>query len=305
MRGHIIGALAAALCASCGGQVDEAESTWPKTGCPPGTELVGGRCQVREVFVPGGTFVMGRGDCAVAGVHQVPPDFNDCPLADAPHEVFVAPFWIEATALTRAHGQDDPDCPSQELECAKESAYFPFTGSVDIAMPNFDGPGSLSPGDQACAKEGKRHITEAQWEWAATWGGTRTYPWGENEPTCELANIDPTRCKPKVPYSAIPELSAAGSYPPSPEGIYDLIGNAGEVVGVSPDAYTGGYTALPTTPTKCPPGEKCPWAKGIVLPVRGGEARAPAHVFRATHRGIGRIKNDIPGHHFRCVRAAE
>jgi len=35
----------------------------------PGTELTGGRCRVREIYVPGGTFTMGRGYCPSAGVH--------------------------------------------------------------------------------------------------------------------------------------------------------------------------------------------------------------------------------------------
>lgn len=297
------------LCMSCGGEVEGTNATgappWPKTGCPPGTELAEGRCRVREIYVPGGAFVMGRGYCPVAGVHQTPPDFTECPLADAPHEVFVAPFWIEATARTYAHDAYDPDCPTQELECAKPDAYSPLTVSVDVARPGFDGPGTPSPGDQECSKQGGRHITEAQWEWVATWGGTRTYPWGEDEPSCALANVDPDRCKPNVPSPTMPELSAAGSYPPSPEGIYDLAGNAGELVGVAPDAHGEGYTALPTTPTKCPPGAKCPWANGQILPVRGGEAHAPTSAFRAAHRGIGWVKNAISGHHFRCVRAAE
>jgi len=220
--------------------------------------------------------------------------------------VTVAPFWIEATARTFAHYEEDADCPSQELECAKPNAYFPLTVSSGAAMPDFSGPGTLSPANQTCGEEGKQHIDEAQWEWVATWGGTRTYPWGEEPPTCELANIDAKKCPPRVPSPNFAELSAAGTYPPSPEGVYDLIGNAGEVVGVAPYAYSDDYTELPTRPTECPPGQTCPWSNGMVLPVRGGEVGGPDHAFRAAHRGIGWVKqNDIPGHVYRCVRAVE
>lgn len=35
---------------------------------------------MREIYVPGGTFTMGRGYCPVAGVHEFPPSFESCPL---------------------------------------------------------------------------------------------------------------------------------------------------------------------------------------------------------------------------------
>ncbi len=306
-RALVIGLLAV-LGAACGGQTEDSAATaptWPKTGCPPGTDLVDGRCRVREIYVPGGTFTMGRGYCPVAGVHELPPSFEPCPLADAPHEVTVGPFWMEATLRTRAHYVEDPDCPSQELECAKPDAYIAEAVDISVAQPDYDGPGTQSPGDRGCGEEGKRHIDEAQWEWAATWGGTRTYPWGEAPPTCELANIDAKKCPPKIAASYAPELSAAGSYPPTPEGIYDLAGNAGEVVGIAKYAYTEGYTELPTRPTKCPPGQTCPWPKVMILPVRGGSTNDPPEKFRAAHRGRGSAYNDIPGFGYRCVRPVE
>ncbi|MBE7482627.1 MAG: SUMF1/EgtB/PvdO family nonheme iron enzyme [Polyangiaceae bacterium] len=308
-RALVIGLLAV-LSAACGGQTEDSAATaptWPKTGCPPGTDLVDGRCRVREIYVPGGTFTMGRGYCPVAGVHQLPPSFEPCPLADTPHEITVAPFWMEATLRTWSHYEDDPGCPSQELECAQPKAYMPLLSDIAVAQPAYDGPGTPSPGDQICGEEGKRHIDEAQWEWAATWGGTRTYPWGEAPPTCELANIDATKCPPKVPWvgNDIPEVSAAGSYPPSPEGIYDLAGNAGEVVGIAPYAYTDAYTSLPTHSTECPSGQSCSFKKVLVLPVRGGGTGGPLEVLRAAHRGGGLRYNDIPGYGYRCVRPVE
>ncbi|MBI4702580.1 MAG: SUMF1/EgtB/PvdO family nonheme iron enzyme [Deltaproteobacteria bacterium] len=79
-------------------------------------------------------------------------------------------------------------------------------------------------------------MSEVQWEYAASAGGTRTYPWGDREPTCEDANFDPGRCGLK------PDLIA--QYPPSPEGVYDLAGNGYELVvpdwkhdGQGPEGY--------------------------------------------------------------------
>jgi len=107
----------AAVAAACGGKMDASAPgaggapTWPASGCPPGTELAGGGCRVREIYVPGGTFTMGAGYCPSAGMHQLPPSFSACPLADAPHKVTVAPFWIEPTVRTYAHCEEDAECP--------------------------------------------------------------------------------------------------------------------------------------------------------------------------------------------------
>ncbi len=128
----------AALCAACGCKTDASASgaggapTWPASGCSPGTELTGGRCRVREIYVPGGTFTMGRGYCPSAGVHQLPPSFSDCPLADAPHEVTVAPFWIEATTRTYAHYEEDAECPRSRFSRLGRSG--PVTEGVTATL---------------------------------------------------------------------------------------------------------------------------------------------------------------------------
>lgn len=61
--------------------------------------------------------------------------------------------------------------------------------------------------------------TEEEWEWAAG-GGTRTYPWGEDEPTNEHANY-----RNNVGYT-----TPVGSYPKgaTPEGLFDMAGNVCE-----------------------------------------------------------------------------
>ncbi len=88
-----------------------------------------------------------------------------------------------------------------------------------------------------CAFVGKRLPSEAEWEIAATGGTRRTYPWGEDEPTPQHANLD----------GWYGELTEVGAFPAgmSPFGVRDLLGNVwewtstpfGPYPGFAPDPY--------------------------------------------------------------------
>jgi formylglycine-generating enzyme required for sulfatase activity len=62
--------------------------------------------------------------------------------------------------------------------------------------------------------------TEAEWEFAASGGGQREYPWGNEQPTPERANYA----------NNLGKTSPVGSYPDgaTPEGLYDMAGNVWE-----------------------------------------------------------------------------
>lgn len=305
----------ATLLVACGGSTEQdgAPNPWPKTGCPPSHEMVGGKCTVREVFVPGGTFVLGRGYCPEAGVLADPVVLDDCPLADAPRTVTVAPFWVDATVLS--HDGPGDNCPSAGLECATPNAYMPVQGRHGDSTP--DGfpqapPGTPTLFDLSCAPRGKRQLTEVEWEFIATWGGTREYPWGDREPTCADANIDATNCPPRNPVQGYPDdhplskVSKVASYPPSPEGIYDLIGNLPEQVKASPEVYGDDYTAVPIKLPVC--FEKdFPCNGGLnnapVVAARGGAADGALHRLRPAYRDVARP--DYYGFPARCARSAE
>jgi len=61
--------------------------------------------------------------------------------------------------------------------------------------------------------------TEAEWEYAASGGGKREYPWGDEEPTPKRANYYASK---------IGKTTPVGSYLPTPEGLYDMAGNVWE-----------------------------------------------------------------------------
>lgn len=156
------------------------------------------------VSVPAGDFTMGCN----AAVDE------DCLDDEKPmRTVFVSAFEIDVTEVNQeqygacvASGDCDP--PMCEWDCERTS-----------------NPASCVTWDQAkmfCAWAAKRLPTEAEWEKAARGTDGRKYPWGNEEPTCERANM--TGCGEKA--------AAVGSHPDgaSPYGVHDMAGNQVEML---------------------------------------------------------------------------
>ncbi|MEV4350807.1 ergothioneine biosynthesis protein EgtB [Actinoplanes sp. NPDC049596] len=206
-----------------------------------------------EVLVPGGAFDMGTDTEAWALDNERPA-----------HRVDVPAFHIDRAAVTNgqyaafiaAGGYDDPRWWSE--------AGWAHRQAAGLTAPQHwqrDGDGWLATsfgrtapivGDEPvvhvsyyeaeafAAWAGKRLPTEAEWEKAARYdpatGRSRRYPWGDESPTAEHANLGQQHLRP-APAGAFP----AGA---SPLGVHQLIGDVWEWTSTDFHGYPG-FTPFP------------------------------------------------------------
>jgi formylglycine-generating enzyme required for sulfatase activity len=204
------------------------------------------------VVIAGGTFNMGANAGDAAPVHSVT----------------LSPYFIDQFEVTNARyracveaGQCSP--PARRSSDTRPG-YF-----TEAAFDNY--PMLNVTWDQAqafCRSEGRRLPTEAEWEYAATGGDGRLYPWGND--------FDPAR----VPVRDN-DTVAAGFYSggASPFQVFDLAGNALEWVA---DWYDPNFYAV--SPAENPAGP--PDGNRKVL--RGGSFGNPDPLIYLTTRRFSR-----------------
>jgi gamma-glutamyl hercynylcysteine S-oxide synthase len=191
----------------------------------------------REVLVPGGPFTMGT------STHPWALD-NERPA----HAVAVAPFYLDTTPVTNAAytefiadgGYDNPRWWSPAGWDHRQRAglvaplfwrregtgwvrnRFGVTEPVPPAEPVLHV--SWYEADAYAAWAGRRLPTEAEWEKAARYdpatGRSRSFPWGDEDPGPDRANLGQRHLQP----------APAGSYPAgaAPSGARQLIGDVWE-----------------------------------------------------------------------------
>ena len=143
-------------------------------------------------------------------------------------------FWIDKTEVTNVQYMKcvaAKDCdPPAETSSFGRISYYGDASYANYPVINV----SWQDASDYCSWAGRHLPTEAQWEKAARGEMLRAYPWGEKEPSCELANgvVDGKMC--------IGDTTEVGSYPDgaSPYGILDMAGNVWEWV---QDWYDGDY----------------------------------------------------------------
>ncbi len=184
------------------------------------------------VYIPAGEFAMGAQE------------------ADNPrHGVSLSPYWIHKTKVTnRMYAL----CVGVGV-C---SAPKPVPGAAVYTDPTYsDHPVVGVDWERAnayCGWAGGRLPTEAEWEKAARGLSAPTYPWGEANPACELANVG--GCE-STTTSVVAHPRGASAF-----GLLDIAGNVFEWTW---DWYDSTYYA--TSPIQDPPGP----AEGIYKVIRG------------------------------------
>lgn len=191
------------------------------------------------VYVPAGQFTMGAGG------------------ADNPsHAVSLSPYWITRTKITnRMYAL----CVGVGV-CAPPAS---IPGGPVYSNPTYaDHPVVGVNWEQAnayCNWAGGRLPTEAEWEKAARGPAGNTYPWGNEQPSCDLLNFAGCRGS-TTSVVAYPESA-------SPYLALDMAGNAFEWVA---DWYDASYYA--TSPIQDPPGPE----SGVYRVIRGSSFESDA-----------------------------
>ncbi len=239
-----------------------------------------------------------------------------CETVEGPgHAVETPAYRIDRTEVTvRAYADflnlvEPPDagpgCDGGAQRCVRElvvpkpveavgGAWRPVEGAAERPMTHVTWYGARD----FCAWRGQTLCSEVQWEKAARGGcegpcaaPTRRFPWGDEAPTCERAQMDDGRgpgCGEDAP-------APVGSKPAgaSPYGVLDMAGNVWEWV---QDSWHEGYTGAPS--------DGSAWEEaGAKLRVyRGGGSRSDERYLRAATRFNGGPKDANEYRGFRCCR---
>ncbi len=220
-----------------------------------------GRAPAGMVCVPAGAFTRGAPDGPV-DQRPVQRVHLDAFLLDR-HEVTVADYG----RCVKAGGCTDTRLTGSRVLYGKELCNW---GRADRA----NHPINCVSWKQArayCGWAGKRLPTEAEWEKAARGArGRRAYPWGDDAPTCRLANFGTCRGT-----TAPARGYAAGQ---SPYGAQQLAGNVAEWVAdpYHETAYARSALRNPRTTASSDLGHV----------KRGGCYHAAGARLRLTHRGM-------------------
>jgi serine/threonine protein kinase len=218
---------------------------------------------MRMGYLPAGTFSMGS-DLGKEDEQPV-------------HEVSLDDFWIDETEVTN----------SLYIRCVREGPCNPPFDDVEAAVKGDNHPVvgvSWYDAQTYCSWVGARLPTEAEWEYAARGIEGRKYPWGNETPSCEIAQYG-SCAGDTVPAGSLPGGAAWG-------GTMEMSGNVWEWVY---DWYGGDYYG--ESPRQNPQGP----GSGASKVVRGGSWGNGLLYLRGTTRDAFIPRNKYIYVGFRCA----
>jgi formylglycine-generating enzyme required for sulfatase activity len=130
-------------------------------------------------------------------------------------DMSVAPFCIDTNLVTT----DEYTACIEAGKCDKSAVH-----ACDPSTYGVEGRGQMPmicvdfmQAERYCKVQGKRLVSDLEWEWVARGGDeARTYPWGNDAPADQLCWSGKEKRTTPCPVA---------SYPPGPQGVYDLTGN--------------------------------------------------------------------------------
>jgi len=206
-----------------------------------------------EVYVPAGSFIMGTSAEPWALDNERPA-----------HQVFVGAYYLDTTPVTNGAYLEFLESGGYDDERWWSPAGWEYRSANGIVAPRFwrreagtwwrtrfgvhERVPAAEPvlhvsyyeAEAYAAWAGKRLPTEQEWEKAARYdpvsGRSRRFPWGDDEPRPEHANLGQRHLRP----------AEAGAYPAgaSPLGVHQLIGDVWEWTSSDIHGYPG-FAAFP------------------------------------------------------------
>jgi formylglycine-generating enzyme required for sulfatase activity len=204
------------------------------------------------------------------------------------HTVSLSPYFLDAYEVTVARYRacvSAGACAEPRLDATQGCTYTSAAGARELFPVTCV---NWSDADTFCAWDGRRLPTEAEWEFAARGEAGRKYPWGDDFECNRAVLSGSAQCAEHA--GQLPKRVGSTPRGVSPEGVYDLAGNAWEWVHDRAGGYSAADQQDPTGPLSgtsrvqrgggwlTVAAGAVGWARGSVAPAADG-----AFTFRCAH----------------------